>query len=214
MSFLTSVTNFSLIRSFCSSSSSRRSRHLDTGAGPRHLAGWLGQQQFPGADLPSHPPDSGVSLGGPVAAVDHTERRHQPDRVRGVPHGNLHRHRANHRPKRTERDVLHLHGAVMKRNDCRQVDVTHPGPLRKHFRAHFFLFDLLLLDTAAFLGFIHHTFKHYEAVRIYRVTAAILQCPRRLAVTRISSHVVQSNDNIIMIKAKSFLQLGDDLNRF
>lgn len=50
--------------------SSRCSRHPDTRAGPRHLIGWLGQQQFPGADLPTNPPDSNVSHRGLVAAYD------------------------------------------------------------------------------------------------------------------------------------------------
>lgn len=80
------------------SSSSRCSRHPDPGAGPRHLIGRLGQQQFPGADLPPHPPDFNVSQRRRVAAGGRQERRHQPDWVGGVPHGNVRRHRANHRP--------------------------------------------------------------------------------------------------------------------
>ncbi len=76
-------------------SSSRCSRHPDTRAGPRHLIGRLSQQQFPGADLSSNPPDYSVSHRGSVAAGDRQEHRHQPDWVGGVPHRNLRRHRAN-----------------------------------------------------------------------------------------------------------------------
>lgn len=96
--------------------SARCSRRPDPGAGPRHLAGRLDQQQLPGADLPPHPGDLNLSPRGRVAAGERQECPDQPDWVGGVHGGNLHLHRANHRPQRTqaERDVLLLHGAVKR----------------------------------------------------------------------------------------------------
>lgn len=68
-----------------------------------------------------------------------------------------------------------------------------------------FFFDLLLLDTANILGFIHHMLKHYEALGVFHhVTAAL---PRPVVsdmhvswqLRSRSSHVVQSNYTVIVI---------------
>lgn len=82
--------------------SARCSRRPDPGAGPRHLAGRLHQQQLPGADLPPHPGDPNLPPRGRVAAGDRQEYPDQPDWVGGLHSGNLRLHRANHRPQRTQ----------------------------------------------------------------------------------------------------------------
>lgn len=96
-------------------SSSRWPRHPDPGAGPRHLIGGLGQQQFPGTDLPSNPGDFDISQGGHLTAGGRQEHSHQSDRICGVPHRNVCCHRANHCAEwtQTRRHVL-LHGPVMR----------------------------------------------------------------------------------------------------
>lgn len=69
----------------------------------------------------------------------------------------------------------------------------------------FFFFDSLLSDTAAVLGSIYH--RQCGAVRIRGAWCyvSVLLCPTYTTTGR----VVQSNECIITIEAKSFLQLGD-----